>query len=92
MRRGRGGLLPWTFLAPCLLLAGLQPGRQPAHPASPAGTSRTPAPSAAPPRSARTPVPGSFIVQATVARYRLPAPVFRTMAATAGGAVFVLGG
>ncbi len=93
VRRGLGGLLPWGLLAPCLLMvAGCGPGASPVHTESPAGTSRTPAASAASTASARTPAPGSFTVQATVARYRLPAPVFRTMAAAAGGAVFVLGG
>ncbi len=92
MLRGRHGPLLWTLLAPCLLLAaGCSPGGSLARVGPSAGTSRAPAASSAPAAS-RTPVPGSFIVQAMVARYRLPAPVFRTMAATGGGAVFVLGG
>lgn len=74
------------------MVAGCGPGTSRVHTESPTGTSRTPAASPASTASARTPVPGSFMVQATGARYRLPAPVFRTMAAAAGGAVFVLGG
>jgi hypothetical protein len=93
MLRGRHGLLLWTLLAPCLLLmAGCSPGGHPVHAEPPTGTSRTPAASAVPTARAHAPAPVSFIVQATVARYRLPAPVFRTMAAAADGAVFVLGG
>jgi len=70
----------------------LQPGRQP----GPSGIAGGHVADASAIRGAHSigahPAPVSFTVQATVARYRLPAPVFRTMAATAGGAVFVLGG
>jgi hypothetical protein len=79
MRRSRGGLLPWTLLGPCLLLAaGCSPAASPSHAKPPAGTSPTRAASAAPTASARTPAAVSVTIQAAVALYRLPAPVFRT--------------